>query len=196
MNERAFMEQLLDALQAIAEMKNDDTTDHSQLSALCVAVARTAIAKAEGESLSDRNDAVQELIAAGRSLFVHSGPINPRELVRLRHALAAFQDDEEEGGKEPEFMCPCGESFHVPQDFYEHVRMAHGASDRAHEDCDWCRADGRRLRVLYPKIANYVWNAVAPFRHDEPEYQDAKNFLAEVAEITQRLAAFQDEATT
>ena len=37
---------LLTALTAIADMKVNETTDHAQLSALCVAIARTAIAKA------------------------------------------------------------------------------------------------------------------------------------------------------
>ncbi len=39
---------LLAALEAIAGMSVDEDTDHAQLSALCMAIARTALDKAKG----------------------------------------------------------------------------------------------------------------------------------------------------
>ncbi len=41
----------LDALRAIADMKIDESTNHEELSALMIAIARTAIARAKQEDL-------------------------------------------------------------------------------------------------------------------------------------------------
>lgn len=45
----AAVPDLLEALQAIAEMKINEKTDYEQIAALCMAIAKTAIAKAEGK---------------------------------------------------------------------------------------------------------------------------------------------------
>ena len=42
---------LIAALEAIAGMSVNEDTDHAQLSALCMAIASTALAKAKGEDL-------------------------------------------------------------------------------------------------------------------------------------------------
>jgi hypothetical protein len=47
---------LLTALQAIAGMKTDESTNHAQLSALTIAIAKTAIAKAEGNTAFAEDD--------------------------------------------------------------------------------------------------------------------------------------------
>ena len=59
-------ERALDALRAIADMKIDESTNHAELSALMIAIARTAIGKTDKDLAKKSETTITGIIRVGR----------------------------------------------------------------------------------------------------------------------------------